>query len=879
MKSYQAIKSLLITAIGSLLFFSCSMNLLNDHLIKTEPYSDVIVADELADIGAVSLSWNEDPGADSYVVMKSVYQDEEFVEFQPVYKGEEQIYIDRDLQMAVTYAYRLDKIKSDKLFEGYEHTYYSRSAPAPGVLEVRSINDGLAAYLSWEPDNYADKYIIMRTEAGKSGMDFDDEYVTRKTELVNTYSYIDNTINVEKTYGYRLDKVCGNQVFKGKEVAFFEKTRPDPFPDVIVAQKLNNGKAAYLTWKTDPGADKYRVMRALNDGSILVFSERINGSDGFQFQGSTSATDSNLLDNKNYSYRLDKMRGKNDKGEDNWITGLEVTVFSRTRPDPFPDVIIAQKLNDGKAAYLTWKNDPGADKYRVMRALNNGSPLIFVERKDGADGFNFQGITSAMDSSLLDDQSYFYRLDKMQGKNDKGEDNWIIGLDVTLLSKTRPDPFPDVIVAQKLNDGKAAHLSWRNDPGADKYRVMRALDEGSIHTFIERKNGLDGFNFQGSTSAMDSNLQDDKSYLYRLDKMRGKNDKGEDNWIIGLDVTVVTKTRPDPFADVIVAQNFNNGKSAYLTWKDDPGADRYRVMRALNNGGALIFVERNDKADGFNLQGSTSAIDSNLQDDQGYLYRLDKMRGKNDKGEDNWIVGLEVTVFSLTRPLPYTETPVVTSFREDGYILVSWSSDEGADSYILTRSLDNPPISNLNSLTEVYRGTATQFLDKTVQEGSRYGYRLFKIRNSKSYPAIESNEYMGLGVSVRKQEDKHEPNNTEVQATLLEVNRVANLYCYRFTNQAYLEDVDWYKVSIPPWKKANIVITYSDVSLYDEWFEVYKPNGIVETIIHSRSFYVSNDSGTQQYIAFAIRPRRAIFVPSGTGGHIVSYTITLQSIE
>ncbi|MDR0455233.1 MAG: hypothetical protein LBH20_00935 [Treponema sp.] len=737
--------------------FSCDLNVLNERLARQEPFSDIVTVQEIKSMHAVNLTWRKDVGADNYIVMRSINDENGLLEFLPIYRGAEWTYTDLDIEVAVTYAYRLDKARGNKIIEADRHVYYTRPLPFEGTITAQSVNEGRSAYLAWEADENADKYIVMKTEAGSGGINFNDQYVTQKIELADTCSYVDNDIVREKSYAYRLDKVCGNRVFEGTEITFLGKSRPDPFSGTIVIQSLNNGKSAYLSWQADVGADEYRVMRTLNDGSgnAGLFSERQNGTDGFFFQGATAALDSMIDADKSYAYRLDKICGERV------FEGTVITVLDRSRPDPFPGAITVQKMNDGLAVYLLWQADEGADEYRVMRASNDGGAMVFAQRRSGVDGFLPQGTTAAIDS-IAKDKSYAYRLDK-------------------------------------VNSGRV---------------------------------------FEGA------------------------------------EIIFVAKSRPDPFPGAIIAQNLNSGKSAYLSWQADEGADAYRVMRAVDDGNPLVFQDRAGGA-GFFMQGTTSAIDSNLEDDKGYFYRLDKQR------DNVWIVGLEITAFSRTRPMPFADTPVVKSFNVNGSILISWKYDEGADTYIVRRSFDKPPTSNINDFnTVVYEGTALQFIDTAVEEDGRYVYKLYKRRNGIIYPQ-NSQTYDGiaLGVSVRMQEDTHEPNNTEPQATLLESVLQANIYCYGFSLPDHiLEDVDWYKVSIPAYKTAHIVVEYNDDVKDNEHLLFKDPVMGTYTITHARPFEIKNDAAIQKYVAFAIVPDRFKILTVGIGGTVVSYTLRWHSI-
>jgi len=506
---------------------------------------------------AVSLTWRKDDGADNYIVMRSINKENGFSEFLQIYHGAELTHIDMNIEVSVTYAYRLDKARGNKIIEGDRYVYYARPLPFEGTITARSVNEGRSVFLSWEADENADKYIVMKTEAGSNGVDFSNEYVTERIELADVYSYIDNNIVSEKSYAYRLDKICGNRVFKGTEITFLGKKRPDPFPGIIIAQNLNNGKSAYLTWQADEGADAYRIMRAVDDGTPLVFQDRTGG-------------------------------------------------------------------------------------------------------------------------------------------------------------------------------------------------------------------------------------------------------------------------------------------------------------------------------EGFSIQGPTSAIDSILEDDKGYFYRIDKQR------ENMWISGLEITAFSRTRPMPFADTPVVTSFRVNGSILINWKFDEGADTYIVMRSFDKPPVYSIGSFSPIYEGTAIQFIDTAVEDEGRYAYKLYKRRNGIIRPDPDDSplyDRIALGVSVKMQEDNHEPNDIEAQATLLELSLQANIYCYGFSLQDnVLWDIDWYRVSVPAYKTAHIVVEYNN-EVNNRFLLVTDPVMGTYSVTHGVPFQIKNDTAVQKFVTFAIRPDKTRFLLANqTGGMVVSYTIRWQSI-
>jgi hypothetical protein len=500
---------------------------------------------------------------------------------------------------------------------------------------------------------------------------------------------------------------------------------------------------------------------------------------------------------------------------------------------------------------LRWEKDKGADRYIVMRSVyGEGGPGVFEVVYQGED-------QEYVDNDIATAVMYGYRLDKTKGKKTYEGNEYKYYM--------RPKPGSGVITAQSINEGRSVYLSWEADASADKYVVMK-VEAGNDGVDFEDRYKLERIELEGVNAYVDNAVAAEKSYAYRLDKICGK------QIFVGTEVTFFWKTRADPFPGVIKAQNLNNGKAAYLTWEEDFGADQYRVMQAINDGNPIVFTMRVNGMDGYVEQGKTSALDGNLSDDRSYVYRLDKLR------DGVWIVGLAITKFDQMRPLPAGVRPDVKSFRSDGYILISWPYDDGADQYRLMRSRDNPPTESYMTYTQVYAGIGTQFLDTTPILDGRYIYKLYKIRNGIEY---HWDDMTALGVAVRTEQDDHEPNNNERQATVLEGSLNANIYCYCYTPpELVLEDTDWYQVNLQPGKMANITVTYKNPADSGLW-RVDVPPFPEETIIHDVKFKVKNQDAYQRYVAFAVRPDRALFSMKGVGGiggTIIGYTIKLESI-
>lgn len=73
------------------------------------------------DKAEIYLSWEEDRGAGSYIVMRA--EDNDILEFKKIYEGKDTFFTDKDISVSTKYVYRLDKRRGDYLFKGEEYSY------------------------------------------------------------------------------------------------------------------------------------------------------------------------------------------------------------------------------------------------------------------------------------------------------------------------------------------------------------------------------------------------------------------------------------------------------------------------------------------------------------------------------------------------------------------------------------------------------------------------------------------------------------------------------------------------------------------------------------------------------------------------------------
>jgi hypothetical protein len=226
---------------------------------------------------------------------------------------------------------------------------------------------------------------------------------------------------------------------------------------------------------------------------------------------------------------------------------------------------------------------------------------------------------------------------------------------------------------------------------------------------------------------------------------------------------------------------------------------------------------------------------------------------------------------------PALQAPLVSSFVTENRIEVSWSADANADRYVLQRAADNAnPIYSV-----VYSGEGTSYDDLNCTDQGRYLYRLVATRGEMAFGPADA--AMGVASSVCR--DLLEPNDTESRATPLASTLAANLFYYSSVAQQngaplIQQDADWYSVSVPPHRQANIVVTQDGLSggSTNTWMYFYLKGSNPVQIVNNQAIAVANYSDTMTgTFLFKIYPIPSSFAVNG-GGSLITYTVSLNSI-
>jgi hypothetical protein len=225
---------------------------------------------------------------------------------------------------------------------------------------------------------------------------------------------------------------------------------------------------------------------------------------------------------------------------------------------------------------------------------------------------------------------------------------------------------------------------------------------------------------------------------------------------------------------------------------------------------------------------------------------------------------------------PSAAAPTVSCFLVENSISISWPPDPNADSYILERADDaaSPVYSTM------YSGVGLEYVDGSCLDQGRYLYRLSRLRGGCRFgPSVSV-----LGVASAVCRDALEPNDDEGRATALNYDRAANLHCYssEFKQNGVhlvLEDADWYSVTVPPRRNANIVLTQEGLAEGSAatWMYFYQKGQNPHQVVNNSAIPIVNSSYETTTFLFKIFPVPACFAVNG-GGSTIDYRVSLNSI-
>ncbi|MCG8451703.1 MAG: hypothetical protein MI717_00805 [Spirochaetales bacterium] len=221
---------------------------------------------------------------------------------------------------------------------------------------------------------------------------------------------------------------------------------------------------------------------------------------------------------------------------------------------------------------------------------------------------------------------------------------------------------------------------------------------------------------------------------------------------------------------------------------------------------------------------------------------------------------------------PFPAKPIVYSLKEPHCIQLSWAHDACADSYVLYRSVDSPE----PHLEPIYQGVDLHFIDSDLIHEQRYLYALGKIRGHRLFGPYD----LVLGVSSSFPQDGFEPNDWRSLATELLDDLTANIFFYAGFDGRWVSDEDWYWVTVPPRRQANILVVQKELVNTSSALFLHVDGDVTVSLVNNMVVPLTNTTHQEQKIRFRISPNPQQFAHAATllGGRTLVYELQLHSI-
>lgn len=281
-----------------------------------------------------------------------------------------------------------------------------------------------------------------------------------------------------------------------------------------------------------------------------------------------------------YFYRVAQM------GQDGSVSEFSEPVQVTIEPVPVPQGLTASV--DGNEIILSWQAAEDINTYIVERSTDNEEWEEIARLST----------TTHTDAAILPDVEYRYRVRANRGEQTSESSN-VVG--VTL------SPIPPANIQVSVS-GKSVTLAWQESVSAIAYIIERSID-GSWVKAAETSE----LSFQENAPRWDT------SYQYRIKAITptGETEPSEP-------VQVTIPSVPVP----VNIQANAEGNQITINWDEIPGISLYRIQRSKNS----IFWNEPEEVE------ATTYVDSDLDWDQRYYYRIQSVDGDQESTYSSFIM-------------------------------------------------------------------------------------------------------------------------------------------------------------------------------------------------------------------------------------------------
>lgn len=579
--------------------------------------------------GSINLTWSPDMVASPmpiYQLKRSLSPGGPYTLIQNSMVGSS--FNDMDVSANTTYYYRIfasnNTGRSQISAEVSGTSLPSSSSTPTGVVAIPGAS---RINLSWTGFNTNATYKVFRS------LQHGGPYQALSGFLITT-NYEDLAVTNGVAYYYVVTGV-------NSAGASYQSVEVSAIPLGVPAAPLNL-KLALLSSSVDcggaPGVHLSWASTNYNQGYGVFRGDQSNGETFLTDVAGTQYTDCNPNTNSNGNQNYYKVAAK-------W--GTTYSSYSN-------EVIMANmsavilKLDAGNSENLVyWSGDSNAVSYRLERSV--GSIDSFTDYQLGIANTNY------LDTSITNDQSYYYRLSVDYGSGVYG---WPSAIVSGMPHSNPSSPFNLVVMA---ND-QLPQLSWSAPTHYAGFNIYRASSIGGPYTYLARV---------ATTYYTDFSPLHSMNYYY-ITAQWGTGQTAATN-IVNFRGGLVTS----------VAANAD-ASSIALTWSSLSGINSYSVLRATQSKGPYTEVYNG---------ASVSYSDSSASANVGYFYVV---IGKYLDGTQTQYSN-EVSGMLTSSNIPSSLTVLSTT---SGSVRLTWANIKNATTYKIYHSVNSAgPFTSFQSAT------------------------------------------------------------------------------------------------------------------------------------------------------------------------------------
>ncbi len=698
---------------------------------------------------AIEFKWKKAVGATGYEIRRKTLTDT----WKLIAKvsGDVLKYTDVNLVSGETYTYSVRAVNSSGhgLYDstGVSCKYISKPTKVKATTAIGGVN------VSWSATEGADKYKIMRREAGTEEWDVIEE---RPANLETKYK--DTTVKNGKTYEYDVNSVLGSfeteTSSEGYPVTYLISPAITSVTNTREGIRLeweNVGKSAYyvvyrkivgeetefsnyakVTSNTyvdnDVEARKaytYSIQAVSHEGNesaftktgytftrvpstvvtnivlkadrIVVYFKKVDGVDGYRIYRKTSSSDwekvgTALADAKSFQDKT--VSG----GNEYFYCVVPYIGNSESEKVSTEDGVYYLKapqnvkaVNTKDNIKVTWDASKGASEYYIYRRVSETGEFDLAATVKSGEALEY------IDTGVRNGQVYYYRI---QAASKKGQ-----SLESAISPATMRIICVTDVEAKLVSSG--IYIKWRQHKVADYYIVCRI--ENGVPKKLKKTS---------KTSYIDENVESGKTYYYGVIPV-------VEGFEGGIDEDEVTKIKYIASPKIKKATNYK--ATVNVAWTSVAGAKKYRLQR-------VTLDSKGNSVGSYKTIATVSAPTISFKD-------TDIVAGRRYRYRVYAISGEDVSVASKSYRHIFLRVPEISSLENAyGGIRVSWKPSKNAEKYHIMRKESGGEWKTIKTVSS----SVTSYKDPKAENGVKYYYAIKAFADKRtSHYSARSFTYFG----------------------------------------------------------------------------------------------------------------------------------------